>query len=230
MGCLFKQGTPEDFVGHPIWLSPDSQLQYTLPKWGHASQGLLAALLRFLRSVGRVYDIGVNNGVFAIAAAHLAGSHGRVLAVEADPLLALGLPRTVTHQGNSGRETDFLCAAAHESNGMARFMIASRGRASSGLRHSGRQSQAVQSATCSTSPLLPLALSEIFEGPNVLKMDVEGAEEGVSDGLGGVLRRVGHVDYAEVGHENSEGAYRFLRQFDCRLFVRDLRDERELGA
>jgi len=117
-------------------VSPDSALSYLKASWSD-SDDLFSAATRYVRPGACVWDIGGNVGVFALAAAHRAGSSGRVITVEADPFLASLLQRTALHTRNQDLSVSVLCAAASSASGLARFNVAARGRSSNALEQAG---------------------------------------------------------------------------------------------
>lgn len=228
-GVLVRRRMPRDLGSRPIFLSPDSQLQYLMPRWERASRSLLQAARRYVRPRDRVWDIGANCGVFAVAAAHLVGARGEVLAVEADPFLAAALIRTATHRRNSDLRCGVLCAAASDRQGIARLMIAARGRASNSLQESGHRSQAGGIRYMQPVPTFTLdALSEDLGLPDFLKIDVEGAEEAVLNGARRLLRVHRPRIYVEVGEKQEPAVRKLLCEHDYRLFDGDGSSDLEL--
>jgi len=61
-----------------------------------------------------VYDVEANVGEFALAASHVVGSKGAVLAAEPDPFLFGLIHRTMAEPGNAGLQLEALSAAIAE--------------------------------------------------------------------------------------------------------------------
>jgi hypothetical protein len=80
----FRRRLPSAFGGRPVYLSGDSALSYLKPDWAKASASLLNAAAKYAAGAKCVWDIGSNCGVFAIAAAHVAGPNAEFLAIEPD--------------------------------------------------------------------------------------------------------------------------------------------------
>lgn len=131
---------------------------------------LLGLARRFVNPGDRVWDIGANVGLFAFAAASRARS---VLAVEPDITLARLLRRTATAQG---APVDVLPLAVSSAMGVERFVIAKRSRSTNHLEGVGttmtggtREEVIVPTVTLDW-------LATQFPPPDLVKIDIEGAE------------------------------------------------------
>ena len=124
----------------PILVSPDAQLKYL--KLGRDSFDRDLIKIAEVMTVDDefVWDIGANVGVFSVAAL-TTNPNCCVLAIEADPWLVDVLVRTGEFDQYIDREFLILPAAASSENGLAEFLIASRGRASNSLAEFGGRSQ-----------------------------------------------------------------------------------------
>ena len=138
----------------PIHVSPDAQLKYLKPGARAFDADLLELAERRLAIDAVVWDVGANVGTFAVAAAVVA-QHGRVFAIEADIWLAGLLRRTAAEPIFAGRIEVVPCAVAANA-GVARFVIAARGRASNSLELSGGRSQMGGAREVVLVPTLPL--------------------------------------------------------------------------
>ena len=118
-----RRRLPAEFGRRPLYLSGDSALSYLSPRWADASASLLQAAMRHAADVKSVWDIGGNCGVFALAAAHVAGPQAEVLVVEPDPFLASLLQRSARDPANADRRIHVLCTAVSDREGLARFLI-----------------------------------------------------------------------------------------------------------
>ena len=225
----FWRRLPAEFGKRPICVSPDAALAYLRVGWGR-SEGLLDAVRKYVREGDHVWDVGGNVGVFTIAAAHLAGSNGQIVTIEADPFLASLLQRSTLHANNSDRKINILCAAASDAVGLARFMVASRGRSSSSLERSGHRSQAGGIRYYQYVPTMTLdSLLGQFAPPQVVKIDVEGAEAFVLAGAERMLSEARPRLYIEVGKEQSNTVASVLKSHGYRLYDGDADDGIELA-
>lgn len=190
--------------GHlaPIYVSPDAQLKYL--KLGAAAfdQDLIAIAETFIDSETVVWDIGANVGIFTFAAASII-KNGTVLSVEADIWLAGILRKTGALKEYSGRDIRVLPAALSSNSGVFVFQIAARGRASNALEIAGGSSQMGGIREIQYVPCLTIdTLLENQPEPELIKMDVEGAEALVLSGSTRMLESVRPIFYVEVAPAN----------------------------
>lgn len=228
-GRAIRRRLPRGFGSRPIYLSPDSALQYLKPNWAAQSKDLLSAVDRFVTPGMNVWDIGANCGVFALSAAHRVGDRARVLAVEPDPFLASLIQRSAECSVNRSLSLDVLCAAVSDRTGVASLCVAARGRSSNALEQVGHRSEAggtrkhVQVATVTLDTLLAIGFP-----PGFVKVDVEGAEGLVLAGAARLLNECRPAIYIEVGRQQSSQVASVFAQFRYRLFDGDSSDEREV--
>lgn len=233
-GWSFRRRLPSGFGSRCVYVSPDSALQYIRPVWGpHATQ-LMSVATRFVTPRCIVWDIGANVGVFAIAAAHLAGVDSEVLAVEPDPFLASLLQRTALHRDNRDLTLFVLCQAVSNKKGLARFAISGGGRSQNSLvdvvgarggntEGSSRYVQHVPTTTLD-------ALLDDFKPPHFIKVDVEGAESLVLEGAEALLAECRPVIYIEVGSEQRDNVTAILKRHRYRLYDGDATNGCQLDA
>ena len=190
----------------PIYISPDAQLKYLKPGARAFDADLLVLAEQHLSADAVVWDVGANVGTFAVAAAAVA-QRGQVFAIEADIWLAGLLRRTAAEPAYGGRIQVVPCAVAATA-GVARFVIAARGRASNALEISGGRSQMGGVREVVLVPTLSLdTLLESLPAPDFVKIDVEGAELAVLKGAARLLREVRPKVYIEVDESLAEEVY-----------------------
>jgi FkbM family methyltransferase len=230
-GKTLRRRLPPDFGRRPIYVSPDSALTYLLPIWSSGSQQLLSVARRFITPGSTVWDIGANVGIFAFAAAARAGARAEVLAVEPDSFLASLLQRSASHPDNADIAVAVLCSAVSDERGLARFLIASRGRSSNALEQSGRRSQSGGTRYVQYTPTLTMdSLLETFKDPDFVKIDVEGAEALVLKGAEKVMSQSRPMFYVEVGSEQRASVTELFERHGYRLYDGDSEDGRELQS
>ena len=224
-GRSFRRHLPARFDSAPILVSPDSQLKYLKPGESAFDAQLLDLAETFVQADSSVWDIGANIGVFSIAAAALA-KRGRVLAVEADIWLAELVQRSARLQPATSAAISVLPVAISDSTGIASFVVAKRGRASSSLEAVAARSNVGGARYRSYVPTVTLdSLLPTFRPPSFMKIDVEGAEEAVLKGATRVLRESRPKIYVEVGIETTEAVTAILKSngyelFDCSMSAR----------
>lgn len=176
---VLKRRLPADFGRLPILVTPDSALQFLKPSL--ASQSMSAPLLqlarRYVRPGAVVWDIGANVGVFTFAAAVRAGAAGEVVAVEPDFMLAWLLQQTAIMHRRALPCVHIVSAAVAAELSMARLEIAERGRASNSIMGAIGRSQTGGVRYVQDTVTISLdSLLHSFRRPDVVKIDVEGAE------------------------------------------------------
>ena len=189
-------------------------------KWGEAAfdQELLGYVDSFVKPGDIVWDIGANVGEFTIAAAHRAGG-GRVLAVEADPVLAGLLQRSLSEVQNSDLLVDVLCAAVADHGGIGHFRIAARGRAANALE--GMEGSTQMGGTRLHALVALVTLDDLLAqsgSPAVVKIDVEGAEGLVLQGGMVLLAKARPVLIVEVSSSDHVEVTARLQQANYALF------------
>jgi FkbM family methyltransferase len=179
---VFRRKLPKIHGGRPIWVSPDARLRYLKPGSAGFDGELLGYVERYIAPRDVVLDIGANVGEFALAAAHQAQREGAVLAVEPDPFLANVILKTMREKANQDINLDILFAAVSSGERIERFHLSARGRASNALARfepndmgGVRQEFLVPTTTVD-------AIVASWRVPNVVKIDVEGAERAVLEG------------------------------------------------
>jgi FkbM family methyltransferase len=130
------------------------------------------------------------------------------------------LDRTRALHARQERRITVLCAAVADKYGVADFIVARRGRASNALASAGGRSQIGGTRFRRPVATVPMcALLAASAAPNVIKIDIEGAEAMAIAGIGGCLDAAPRI-YAEISPENlpaitailSRAGYRCLDQ------------------
>jgi FkbM family methyltransferase len=178
---VIRRRLPPPFAGARIYVSTEGGLRYLARSMTEVDPALLRLVTEVVRPGDTVWDIGANMGLFSFAAAVAAGPAGRVLALEPDTDLAGLLRRSAA--GNTGHApVEVLPAAVSGELSVARFHIARRNRATSHLAGFG----STMAGGVRSTQLVPTVtldwLAVRFPVPDVLKVDVEGAELAVLSG------------------------------------------------
>lgn len=217
-GKKLKRRLPAQFKSTPLYVSPDSQLKYLKPGAASFDAELLEVAKRYVKPDSVVWDVGANIGVFAFAAASLT-TQGSVLAIEADIWLAQLIKQSAALPKNRGLKIQVIPTAVSQSNGVATFFIAKRGRASNYLEGAGARSQTGGVRDKVLVPTLTLdTLLEAFAAPTFIKIDVEGAEDAVLKGASRLLKEVRPTFYIEVGSATQDEVTQIFLDHDYLLF------------
>lgn len=216
-GVTFRRRLPAGFGPGRIVVSPDAGLRLLRPNLAATEPLLFDAVRRLVKPGMKIWDIGANLGLFGFAAAWMAGPSGEVLLVEADPWLCSVLQRSTHGLAGAGYAPVTLAACAMTDRaGPVRFEIAARGRASNSIRGYGHSQRGGIRDTlvvggCTADQLL----DDAFQ-PDLIKIDVEGAELAVLRGAAGVLKTRPAL-VLEVGEENADAVTDLLSQAGYRL-------------
>ena len=188
-----------------IYVSPDAQLKY-LKRSGDWDRDLISLAETHIKAGMEVWDIGANVGVLAFSAS-LQTRNGRVFAFEPDTFLCEVMKRT--KRGGSFGNVQIIPMAVSREVGIAEFLIAQRGRASNSLASAGGRSQ---TGGVRESLLVPTISGDTFaqmvQGrPDFIKIDVEGAECDVLQGLAETLGKCRPIVYIEVSSKSADEVY-----------------------
>jgi len=228
---VFRRTLPASVGGAPIYASGSAGLKYLFKSIDRVDPVLCALATEFVMRDHIVWDVGANIGLFSFSAAHLAGTAGKVVAFEADMWLVQLLRRSETIQPASSAKVTIVPVAIAGTCGLRTFDIAARSRASNSLSGYGNsqtggivEQQTVVSVSLDwLSDLLPL--------PDVIKIDVEGAELEVLQGAQRLLSAKGPVILCEVCEASSIEVTRLLRDAGYRIYDGEAPEpRRELNA
>lgn len=165
-----------------------------------------------------VWDVGASVGLFTFAAAARAGPTGKLYAVEPDTWLVDLLRRSARLEQAKRAPVNVLPVAISDAVGVARFHIANRARAANHLESCGStQTGGVRETQWVITVTLDWMLEQ-FPAPNILKIDVEGAEDRVLRGASKLLSGVRPRILCEVYQENANEVSRILHSFGYTLF------------
>lgn len=220
-GLLLRRKFPDRFQGVPLYVTPEAGLRYLLKPIAQVDPPLLDLVDEWVGSEQVVWDIGANIGLFSIAAAAKA-TRGRVLCLEPDAWLVTILQRSVQAQPPTSAHIDVIPAALAAQPGLRHFLIAERARAANALEGYGStQTGGVRDKHMVITLTLDW-LSEHFPAPQVLKIDVEGAELEVLRGGLTLLRAAQPVIIAEISNTETRTAVsHLLHDLGYQLFDAD---------
>lgn len=212
---------PRDFDSVPILVSPDARLRFWKPR-------LESDLFDFAREFAQpgcvVWDVGANVGLLSVAAAQRAGASGKVIAIEADIWLAGLLRKSAAMQPATSAPIQVIPAAISDSPSVASFYVAQRCRACNFLAVSEGSSQT--GGVRETVSVLTITLDWLLEqeaAPNVLKIDVEGAESNVFRGAQRVLSEARPVIHCETRDSSRDYITEILLGYRYTMFDWDTR-------
>lgn len=174
-----------EFQGHPFRLSVAARREIRRAKELNHETALIERILAHLQEGDILYDVGANIGVISLLTAlHPSGASSRIHAFEPEPRNFNQLSRNIGLNGLSDRVVPHPLALG-ASAGEAELYV--RGTAGEG-RHS------MAEARGSTGSIrIPVSTAAAFaresgEPPDIVKIDVEGAEGQVLSGMADLLR------------------------------------------
>lgn len=189
------------FNGHsvPIFISPDSQLKYLKPRLANAEPELLRLCTSYVKEGSCVWDVGANVGFLTFVAARLS-KNGFVLAIEPDSFLVSILEKTALLPQYTKTEIKVLPAAVSSGYSIAEFVVAKRGRANNALVTAGGRSEmgGIRETKNTVTVSLDSLLSH-YPAPDLVKIDIEGAEYDALLGATQLLANIRPLMYIEVG-------------------------------
>jgi len=179
---------------------------------------LLRLVKELVEAESVVWDIGANVGLFAFAAASLAGPRGQVVAMEPDAWLLQLLRRSARMQPSSSAPIMIVPAAAASGLSLRTLCLAERSRAANYLAEFGtiqtggfREKQTIVALTLDW-------LLEFAPAPAVIKIDVEGAEMEVLQGACKLFDTCRPVVLCEVIPDTAPAVTEFLSSRNYRIF------------
>lgn len=223
----FRRSLPAVVGGAPIYVSGSAGLRYLFRPMGSIDPALYKLASEFVSRDHVVWDVGANVGLFSVASAHLAGEKGKVYAFEPDVWLVQLLRHTASIQPSSSAAVTIVPAAVAEFCGLRSFNISVRSRATNSLAGygNGHTGGVAEQQTVMTVSLDWLA--ERLPRPNVIKIDVEGAELEVLRGAMDLLTQTGPTILCEVSANHSPQVTDLLRRVGYRIFDGDSEGDRE---
>ena len=222
---------PDAVGGLPIVVSPEAGgLKYWRRTLDMTDLELLRLAREFIQPGFTVWDIGANQGIFTFAAAWLAGPEGAVIAVEPDVWLATLLSESCALSASAARApVTIIPVAASEAIGSSRLNIAKRARASNYLEGFGNdQTGGVRQSL----PVLTVTLDWLAErlpAPQVIKIDVEGAEVSVLRGATKLLLAHRPALICETNAQNSVYAAGLLRALGFAIYDGEAKPDARLS-
>jgi FkbM family methyltransferase len=221
-GRSFRYRLPRVYGGCRMYFTPEAGLRYWLPHRAlRADESLLSNAAETVKPGDVVWDVGANMGLFTFAAAGVAGPTGHVFALEPDVEMARLLRRSARLNPASAPVEVISCAVS-ESVSLARFNIAMRSRTSNYLEGFGMSQTGGIRETETVLKVTLDWLADKIPMPDVVKIDVEGAELDVLRGAIGMLKAKRPVVLLELTRRNWDEESRIFRDLGYALYDSDL--------
>lgn len=218
---VIRRRLPADDGRAPFYASGSAGLKYLFRPMSAIDPSLRRLAKEFVKPDSVVWDVGANVGLFAFSAAHHAGANGRVLAFEADAWLVQLLRRSAAVQPESSAIVEVIPVAVADECDLRTFNLSSRSRATNALSGYGsaQAGSVVEQQTVSAVTLDWCARRRPL--PDLIKIDVEGAEMEVLTGARYIMEVRRPVILCEVSQQSSPGVTALLKDMGYRLFNGD---------
>jgi FkbM family methyltransferase len=217
---VVRRRLPRAQGGAPIYVTGSAGLKYLGRPMARIDPSLCNLAAEFVQSRSVVWDVGANVGLFAFSAAHHAGPEGRVLAFEADTWLEELLRRSASARPSSSAPVEVLPVAVANECDLRTFNLSSRSRATNALSGYGASGDGIKEEQ--TVPAVSLDwCAKRRPLPDVIKIDVEGAELEVLTGARYILELRRPVILCEVTSRSSPGVTALLKDMGYRIFDAD---------
>lgn len=214
----FRKRLPKEFGSAQLFVSPRADMRVLYPSFQRAAFDLMLVSRLYVKEGACVWDIGSNQGIFSACAAYKAGPNGKVYSLEADPRYSALQNRSFAFMPKTYAPVRVLCAAAAEATSLMRLAVSRQGHTRSHLAGiQGQQACQTESFQEVVAVTLDFLL-EHWPAPDVVKIDVEGAEAFVLEGANRLLSEVAPIFYIEVSDQNSNAVSECFRRHGYDIF------------
>ena len=199
----FRRRLPAKFGRSLIHVSPSCGLRYLRFDIGKVDPTLFRLAEKYVRPGSVVWDVGANAGLFTFASAAMAGPAGAVVAFEPDTELVSLLRRSCLAQPKTAAPVTVFPVACGKDLEPRTFHLARRSRSTNHLDGYGSSETG---GIRSTQTVMAISLdwaAARFRRPEILKIDVEGAEMEVLRGSQQLLESVRPIIICEVSESNA---------------------------
>src|SRR5262249_1202323 len=201
---IFRRRLPGAFGNAVLYVSPAAGLRFLFRSMASIDPPLLMAAHTLVKAGDVIWDIGANVGLFSLAAAVCAGNRGEVIAFEPDVWLVQLLRKTSAVQPAKYAPITVVPVAVASEISLRHFSIAFRSRASNALAgHGSSQMGGIEEEHLVATFNLDWLLTRL-RVPNIIKIDVEGAELEVLRNQHHMLSEVRPAIICEVGSQSTD--------------------------
>jgi len=195
--------------GYRICVSPAEHLAYLV---GTAEPHLQRAIRKYVAPGDTVYDVGANIGYVSLSLAKRVGTQGQVIAFEPVPLNAESLHKNIIL--NHLHNVRLLNVAASDRQGDAIIRIGTSFSTASLVWH--KKDPAATELVVPTVVIDELVQQGDLPYPTFVKIDVEGAEGLVLQGMRRTLAAAKPVLFVECSEAGRETSWQLLRELGYR--------------
>ncbi len=202
----------------PLVVSGRAGLRYFFRRMSQVDPTLVSLVHELVEEGKIVWDVGANVGLFAFSAAAKTGSTGSVIAFEPDIEMQRLLHRSVAKQQKDRAFVEIIPVAITHEAGIKTFCIAKRSSSANYLEGKGTTQTGGVSDARTVSCVSLDWVSNFRPPPNILKIDVEGAEIEALKGAVKLLEEHRPIIICEVAGENSIEVFELLTSHGYRIF------------
>jgi FkbM family methyltransferase len=218
---VLNRKLPKRFGSLRLVVSPAASLSYYKMLTAGHWHDLYDFAETYVHPNAVVWDVGANMGIFTFSAAYRAGSGGKVLALEADEWSVGLLRRSVLQNVDHVGTVEILQVAISDSVSLQTFHVPERNRAASHLASAGGAGAEIVGGIREKHLVISVSLDWLaaqHSVPNVLKIDVDGAEMQVLLGGEKLIRAHRPIILLEVYERNADQVTKFLSDLGYSLF------------
>lgn len=170
----------EDLSGNRFNCQLEDAIQRYIYTFGIWEPDITAFVRTRVNSGDTFIDVGANIGYYTMLASALVGSSGQVLAIEASPNIFVGLLKTIRMNGDPSNIRAINAAAADRIG----ELVVHRGPDENlGLTTTVKSRGLLEEASVSADKVGNLVGMDVFTNAKLIKIDVEGAELSVLQGI-----------------------------------------------
>lgn len=211
---LGKESKPRRILGglgfgYRIHISPAEKLGYLL---GTDEPHLQKAIRQYVAAGDTVYDIGANVGYVSLSLAKRVGPHGRVIAFEPIPQNIEAFRKNIAVNGIDNVQLREVAASDHAGNAVIR--MAENSSTASLVWH--RNNPSATEFSIDTVCIDELVERGDFAYPKFVKIDVEGAEGSVLQGMRRTIAAARPVLFVECSEAGRNQAWQLLGELNYR--------------
>lgn len=209
---------PADAGGGKIYMSDAGGLGALLKPMSKQDPVLINAAKFMVKPGNTIWDIGGNLGIFSAVSSYLSTSKGSVYTFEPDVEIIKLLRKTAQQQSPQNAAMNIVPSAVAKTTGLRQFHIAARARASNSFADYGNTQQG---GVLETQTVVALSLDDCLQWlpkPDVVKIDVEGAEHELLFDSANLLRTARPIILCEVSIGNEEIISRAFLSNDYVMF------------
>ena len=228
-GITFRRRLPQRYGEYPIKVTPECGLKYWRLSLEKAKPELFQWVDWHVSEGDVVWDIGANLGLFSFGSLVKSGTSGTVVAVEPDPWLVSLMEETLAFWPERYTESlSIISAVISDRRGSVELGIAQRSRSANHIEDvKGSQSAGgIRERVTVRSLTLDDLLSNSMP-PDVVKIDVEGAEDLVLRGGTSIVEKTRPTFIVEVAEQNRDDVKKYFKEASYWIYNAEVKIEEQ---